>query len=590
MKQGRENLSRLPVTAMLAIAFLMVAAIALLSYTNGRSRELAAEQSGISRQIQDTTNDLLSLTKDAETGQRGFLITGQELYLEPYNKAVAAVPGIFQKLEMATRDRPDQASRVLALRPVVEAKFRELAETVSLRRAQGFEPARKVVETDLGKHLMDDIRAGCAAMNNAAARRVADFTAQAEISSNRLRIVSTIGALILLVFIVFLTSTVLSGMAVREKLYHVAASNAEHFRVTLASIGDAVIATDAHGKITFINRVAQELTAWSEREALGVEVSQVFNIVNETTRNPVESPLGKAIATGTIVGLANHTILLARNGREIPIDDSGSPIRADGGAIEGGILVFRDISVRRNTERLLKASNDQLREFVDAAAHDLRAPLRSVNIFAQMLKDRYSGQLASEGEEYLLHIRNGIQRMGQLLEDLLHYAHAGHIGADGSGVPVQRVPMAGALLTVLENLSADIENAKAVVTSADALPVVPVHDTHLVQLLQNLIGNAIKYRGDEGPRIQVNCAKTETGWTVRVTDNGIGIDPQYAEVIFQPFKRLHNEDLPGTGIGLATCQKIVVGYGGKIWVESQPGKGSTFFFTIPDFPPQALKT
>lgn len=315
--------------------------------------------------------------------------------------------------------------------------------------------------------------------------------------------------------------------------------------------------------------------------ALGTDISQVFTIVNETTRNPVENPAVKAIATGTIVGLANHTILLARDGREIPIDDSGSPIRAGSDTIEGAILVFRDISDRRNTERLLRVSNEQLKEFVDAAAHDLRAPLRSVGVFSQLLNERYRGQLTAQGEEFLLHIRNGVQRMGQLLEDLLRYAHAGHIEADER----RGLPRDGALRTALENLSADIEAAKAVITSADALPVVPVHDTHLVQLLQNLIGNAIKYRSEEAPRIQVDCEKTESGWLVNVIDNGIGIDPQYAEFIFKPFKRLHNDDFPGSGIGLATCRRIVVGYGGRIWVESQPGQGSTFFFTITDLLP-----
>jgi signal transduction histidine kinase len=119
------------------------------------------------------------------------------------------------------------------------------------------------------------------------------------------------------------------------------------------------------------------------------------------------------------------------------------------------------------------------------------------------------------------------------------------------------------------------------VTFADTLPVLPVHDAHLVQLFQNLIGNALKYRSAEEPRIHVNCNKTDEGWIVKVNDNGIGIELQYRELIFKPFKRLHGDDRPGSGIGLATCQKIIAGYGGRIWVDSTPGKGSTFFFTIP---------
>jgi signal transduction histidine kinase len=261
----------------------------------------------------------------------------------------------------------------------------------------------------------------------------------------------------------------------------------------------------------------------------------------------------------------------------VPIDDSGSPIRGVTGVIEGAILIFRDISARRNDERQLKALNDQLREFVDAAAHDLRTPLRSVNAFSELLQQRYESLLVGDGRNFLAQIRNGVQRMGRLLEDLLNYARASHFEL-GDG---PRVPMVGALKIALDNLSADIEASKAVVTVAEPLPVLPVHDAHLVQLFQNLVGNAVKYHGAEEPRVHVDCNKTDEGWVVQVVDNGIGIEQQHRELIFKPFKRLHGDDRPGSGIGLATCQKIIAGYGGRIWVDSTPGKGSTFFFTIP---------
>jgi PAS domain S-box-containing protein len=529
MNQPKEKLSFSPTAAMLAVAFVMVAAIAYLSYASGRAHELAERQSKISRQIQDTTNELLSLVKDAETGQRGFLITGRESYLEPYNRATAAVPGLFQKFEETARDRPDQWERAKALRPVVEEKLRELAQTVSLRRTQPFEPVRKIVETDLGKNLMDDIRAKCAVIHDVAEGRILDFTEQAEASDARLRIISTFGSLALLGFTAILALTVFRSLIRREQLYRTAATNAEYFRVTLNSIGDGLIATTADKKITFINPVAAELTGWTEQEAIGKSVSEVFRIVHEDTRIPAENPLEKAIATAAVVGLANHTILIAKDGREVPIDDSGSPIRDSAGVIEGAILIFRDISARRDDERQLKALTDQLRDFVDAAAHDLRTPLRSVATFSELLSQRYGPQLVGDGQDFLAHIKKGIQRMGRLLEDLLSYARASHF--DLSEGP--RVPMQGALSIALENLSADIEASRAIVTFADTLPVLPVHDAHLVQLFQNLIGNAVKYRSADEPRIHVNCNKTDDGWIVQVDDNGIGIEPQYRELNFQ---------------------------------------------------------
>jgi PAS domain S-box-containing protein len=577
MKQPGEELSRLPTAALLAVAVLLVATIAWLSDASRRSHDVAERQSEISRRIQDTANELLSLLKDAETGQRGFILTGRESYLEPYNRATAAVSRLFQQFEEASRDRPDQWERAKALRPVVDEKLRELAHTISSRREQGLNPAREIVETDLGKNLMDDIRAKCAVINEVAAARILEFTAQAQAADVRLRIVSTFGSLVLLAFITLLAFTVFRSLAHREQLYRKAATNAEYFRVTLNSIGDGLIAITADKKITFINPVATRLTGWSEEEAIGKSVSEVFRIVHEDTRVPAGNPLDKALATGAVTGLANHTILIARDGREVPIDDSGSPIRGVTGVIEGAILIFRDISARRNDERQLKALNDQLREFVDAAAHDLRTPLRSVNAFSELLQQRYESLLVGDGRNFLAQIRNGVQRMGRLLEDLLNYARASHFEL-GDG---PRVPMVGALKIALDNLSADIEASKAVVTVAEPLPVLPVHDAHLVQLFQNLVGNAVKYHGAEEPRVHVDCNKTDEGWVVQVVDNGIGIEQQHRELIFKPFKRLHGDDRPGSGIGLATCQKIIAGSGGRIWVDSTPGKGSTFFFTIP---------
>ena len=558
MRPEREKLSRLPAVAMLVIASVMVSLIGYFSYENGRSRDRATRQLTISRQIQDTTNQLLSLVNDAERGQRGFLITGRESYLNPYNQAIAAVPAIFQKLDEETRTRPEQAERVRALRPVVDDKLRELAQTISLRRKQGLMPAKEIVETDMGRNVMQEIRAKSTVIRDDAERGVGEYTALAEASDRRLRAVSTIGSLLLLAFIILSAVTIFRSLAHRERLYREAAATAERFHVTLRSIGDAVIATGVDKKITFINAVAQELSGWTEAEALGQPISQVFRVVNETTRDPVENPLDQAIATGAIVGLDNHTLLITRNGSEISIDDSGSPIRDRDGSITGAILVFRDISARRRTERQLKESNEHLNEFVYAAAHDLRAPLGSVNNFAQLLSRRFGSQLGGDGKTYLDFITSGLQRMSRLLEDLLNYAQASHFDpGDGANASMDR-----ALGAALENLRGDIEANHAVVT-ADDLPVVPVYDAHLVQLLQNLIGNALKYRSDAEPRVEVSCEQTESGWQIQVRDNGIGIEPSYKEEIFKPFKRLHGEERPGSGIGLATCQKIVSGYGGQ---------------------------
>ncbi len=166
--------------------------------------------------------------------------------------------------------------------------------------------------------------------------------------------------------------------------------------------------------------------------------------------------------------------------------------------------------------------------------------------------------------------------MNRLLDSLVSYAHASHFETP----PERNASLEVALQAALENLRTDIEAASAKV-EAEALPVVAVRELHLVQLLQNLIGNAIKYRGERQPRIFVSSAPMDNAWRIAVRDNGIGMNPESLPSIFEPFKRLHGDEVPGNGIGLATCKKIVEGYGGKIWVESKPGEGSSFFFTLP---------
>jgi len=561
---------------MLVSAGLIVILIAVLSYQSGRARAASADELLITRRIHDLTSQLLATLTDAETGQRGYIITGRDEYLAPYQGAIAVIPGIFAKLHEAAAARPRVAERVDALEPTVNAKLKELALTIQIRREHGQPAAEAIVNSDRGKVLMDQIRETCDRMQAITERRAAQYSSSAEGSADRLSLLSTFGSVVLLGFLGLSAITIFRGMARRDALYGQAAATAELLRVSLASIGDAVIATDAAALITFINPVAQKLTGWSEGEAIGMPIQRVMRLVNESTRAPVDNPLAVALHQGSVVGLANHTVLLAMGGEEIPIDDSGAPIRDHRGMMVGAIVVFRDISARRRTERQLKESNEQLKQFVAAAAHDLRSPLNSVNAIAQVLSVRFTEQLGGEGNQLVGYITKGVTRMSCFLEDLLAYAHASHFERDESAP----ASLDEALRQVIENLRAEIEASGAEVT-AERLPTVAANEMHLVQLMQNLIANAIKYRSADAPRVKVSAEKNGTGWTVRVSDNGMGIEPQYLEDIFKPFRRLHGEDLPGSGIGLATCQKIAAGYGGRIWVDSEPGRGSAFFVTLP---------
>ena len=290
----------------------------------------------------------------------------------------------------------------------------------------------------------------------------------------------------------------------------------------------------------------------------------------------MENPVDKALESGSVVALANHTVLLAKDGSEIPIDDTAAPIREENGFTRGAVLVFRDITARRRTERKLQDSNEQLQLFVTGAAHDLRSPLNSINAVAELMTIRLGDTLPPENLELLGYIRSGAARVLRLLEDLLAYAQASNFETD----PAVSASLNGAVNTALDNLRSEIEETGARII-AQPLPSVMAREAHLVQLFQNLVGNALKYRGAEPPSIQISAERGGREWIVRVTDNGIGIEPAYRDEIFKPFKRLHGQEIPGSGIGLAACQKIVAGYRGRLWVESEPGHGSTFLFTFP---------
>jgi PAS domain S-box-containing protein len=247
-------------------------------------------------------------------------------------------------------------------------------------------------------------------------------------------------------------------------------------------------------------------------------------------------------------------------------------------------VVIRDISERKAAEaRLaqtmqdLARSNAELEQFAYVASHDLQEPLRMVTSFVQLLARRYQGRLDPEADEYISFAVDGASRMQTLINDLLAYSRLGT-----RGYSFELTDCETAFRRAIENLSLAIEDSRAHLTH-DPLPTVTADGAQLVLLLQNLIGNAIKFRGEEQPRIHVSALRQGNEWVFSVQDNGIGFDPEFSDRIFLIFQRLHaRTEYGGTGIGLAIAKKIVERHGGRIWVESETGQGATFYFTIPE--------
>lgn len=337
-------------TLALVLALLVLVAVGIVALWQFQSYRRAAM--GVRDSLQ-TLNAIENVTRrlvDAETGQRGFLLTGRPAYLEPLTTARASLPAELDELAALTRGDAVQHVYLATLEPLVARKLDELTRTIELRRTGGFEAALAAVQTDAGKQVMDTIRETLAAMTRAEEDVLATRLRTTDARNGRvllaLALASTLGCLLVAGCALGLNAQSRRRLAAQAGL----AESEERLRVTLRSIGDAVIATDSDGRVVFMNPVAELLTGWTTADAHGRPLAEVFVIANETTRATVESPVARVLREGITVGLANHTILFARDGREIPIDDSAAPIRDASRVIMGVVLVFRDVTERRQFE------------------------------------------------------------------------------------------------------------------------------------------------------------------------------------------------------------------------------------------------
>ena len=243
-----------------------------------------------------------------------------------------------------------------------------------------------------------------------------------------------------------------------------------------------------------------------------------------------------------------------------------------------------ETTVHKRTEQELmtaiekiQKSNHDLEQFAYVASHDLQEPLRMISSFLQLLQRRYEGQLDSDADEFIGYAVDGAQRMQNLINDLLKYSRV-----NTKGKKFEAVNMEEPLENALTNLKLYIEENDASIIPNDSLPTVSGDYSQMTQLFQNLIGNAIKYRSSEPPKIHISATNEDDNWLFSIKDNGLGIDPKYSDKVFKIFRRLHtNSEYEGTGVGLAITKRIIERHNGQIWVESEPGNGSTFYFTIP---------
>jgi PAS domain S-box-containing protein len=351
------------------------------------------------------------------------------------------------------------------------------------------------------------------------------------------------------------------------------------FRQTFELAGSGMAHVSLEGRFTRVNRRLCEILGRSEVDLIGKSVKEISH---PDDRDVTDSRRAR-VRDGALEAAHFEKRYLRPDGRTVWVDLAVALARNARGEPLYEIAVFDDITERKHAEAALhaaheelKRSNSELEQFAYVASHDLQEPLRMVSSYTQLVMRRYGDRLDGDAREFMNYVVDGAARMKQLIEDLLAYSRVGTKGKE-----FREIELDAALKRAVTNLRASIQESGASVTW-DALPRVSADDLQLAQLFQNLIGNALKFRGPSVPRVHVSASETDDEWEVTVADNGIGIEPPYFERIFMVFQRLHTKgDYPGTGIGLAICKKVVERHGGRIWVQSALGEGSRFHFTLP---------
>ena len=349
----------------------------------------------------------------------------------------------------------------------------------------------------------------------------------------------------------------------------------------VSSAMDAIISVDTAQRIVLFNAAAEQMFRCPAADAVGRSLDRFIPERFRALHAGHVRAFGEQGMTSRAMGRLGSLGALRADGEEFPMEASISQVEVGGQKLF--TVIVRDITQRREIEKTLQRiaaelarSNKDLDQFASVASHDLQEPLRTVSGFVQLLQKKYANQLDAEADTFIKFAMDGTKRMETLIKDLLAYARV----TSRSGELVS-TDAGAALRQALGNLQASVQEKGAEIVHGE-LPTVRADASQLAQLFQNLIGNALKFHGEATPKIHVDARREGDYWQFSVRDNGIGIDVKFQNQIFEVFQRLHTrQQYDGTGIGLAICKKIVDRHGGRIWVESEPGQGATFYFTLP---------
>jgi len=677
-------------SVILLIPIVLLPVFALLAFRELQNFRNAIESVEHTYNVILETERYVSLLKDVETGQRGFLLTGKPSFLAPYEAALLEIPNAEKRLRALTANNSEQSIHLDRIFDLAAARTKESARTISAFRERREDEAFAIVDGGVGKRLMDQIRDTVALAKLRDTRQLGSQTFLAERQADFSRLMVGVGGSVLLLIFIAIAGVVEWDSRRRQRAADTIARQEERLRVALLSVPLTLYTTDKNldyswvygaqtgaeedeeqplppvdgvPELLSLKQAVLQSGAGARREISIASAGErlVYDVTVEPLRaSDDRSIIGVTVAALDITARAENAEALRRserrfrnlidsmpqlvwsclgNGRpEIynrqwyeytgrspegvtedwtpvlhPEDQrrvsirwrhslsTGEPyeieyrcrrhdgkyrwflgrataVRDDHGAIERWYGTSTDIHSQKLAEDQLRVANRDLESFAFAAAHDLQEPLRMITIFAQMLDRKLGSGMDSHSRSLLENIIGGAKRTTFLLRDLLSYTD---LSRDDDPDELDWNPLTLVVENVMQNLRiAALESAAKV--EVGPLPALRGRESHYQQLFQNLIGNAMKYSGGKPPRIVISATDCGSQWIIRVTDHGIGIAPEHHQDIFGVFKRLHGQSIPGTGIGLAICKRLVERRGGTIWVESEgEGQGSSFCFSIP---------
>jgi PAS domain S-box-containing protein len=601
-------------------ALLLIAMGMAFSFWSYRQIQLASSQRTLSRNVIRAANTFLSELKDAETGQRGYALTGNEAYLQPYFAVHDRLVGDLRALQALSLSD----SALDAVTPLLQAQMTGMAQAVALRRNEDLAGLLALVNGGEGKRLMDAIRVEMLGFIQTQDALQLQHDRGFDASMQRmLGIIVSFGVLAIVFSLYFVYANFRGAQQrlkneVHTETQHLLAAQThtnlqlqrtnrslqdseQKLTVTLNSIGDAVIATDAHARVTLLNPVAQHLTGWTQGEAQGHQLDEVFCIVNKATRQPAHVAVGDVLAFGTIQGLTNHTVLLGRDGREFDIADSCAPIRDTDGLVVGAVLVFRNVTQEYAVQQALRDKNVALEiasaladkanlaksEFLSNMSHELRSPLNAILGFAQLMDSGTPAPSAAQKASLDQILRAGWYLL-ELINEILDLAliESGRLSMSIEPISLEEV------LLDCQTMIAPQAQKRGIHMQFPAFAepcFVAADRTRLKQVVVNLLTNAIKYNRAEGAVDVTWRTSTQGKLRVQVRDTGRGLNEKEMSQLFQPFNRLGQEGSAeeGTGIGLVVSKRLVELMGGRIGANSTVGTGSTFWIELQRAQPHA---